>query len=92
MSQKYELTFSEISYNCSYGHWGYEGRGGNNYGFEWTCRHKNNVPQGHSWGVCSERYCPLLPREITNIKIFNNKGELVATADKGIYYMNITTK
>jgi len=83
---KYNLTFQEVSSNCGYGHWGHEGRSSNNYGFEWTCRHKNNTPKGHSWGVCCERECPLLPREITNIKMFNGNGKIVATADRAIYY------
>lgn len=76
------MTFSELSLKCGCGKWGYEGRSSDNYGFEWTCRHKSNIPKGHSWGICSERTCPLLPRKVTNLKIFNNSGKLIATANE----------
>lgn len=81
-----DLTFQEISMTCPYGRWGYEGRSGYNYGFEWTCRNKNNIPEGHSWGSCSEGACPLLPRKITNLTVFNGDGNVVISVEEAVYY------
>lgn len=78
------MTFVEYQSICPFAKFGL--KDGYLSEFELTCRRKDNIPAGHSWGVCDEKHCPEfgVKIEMRDIVIRNSEtGEVLAVADSG---------
>lgn len=54
--------------------------------FELTCRRKDNIPHGWSWGICDEKHCPEFGVEINMRDIVARDavtGKVIFTAESG---------
>ena len=53
-----DTIFNIVSENCKYYHVGFdEDRVACD-----TCRHKDNIPAGCSWGICDKDHCPIFAK------------------------------
>lgn len=50
------MNFEEFQSVCRFAKFGI--KDGYSDQFELTCRRSDRIPKGHSWGKCSELYCP----------------------------------
>ena len=60
------MTFEDFQDICKFAKTGYDMRQG---GCVTTCRRKDMIPQGRSWGVCDKEHCPYVKKdsELLNI-------------------------
>lgn len=78
------MTFVEYQSDCPFAKFGL--KDGYLSEFELTCRRKDNIPAGHSWGVCDEEHCPEfgVKIEMRDIVVRNAEiGEIIAVAESG---------
>ena len=55
--------------------------------FEQTCRRRDNIPAGYSWGVCDEAHCPEFGEELVMkdvVAMDSDTGEVIFTADEAV--------
>ena len=57
-----QMTFEQLKNICKYCEWGFDPL--EDPSRLLTCRNKDNIPQGSSWGNCNISECPLLKREV----------------------------
>ena len=50
------MNFSTFQENCKYAAFAFKDY--SHAEAELTCRKPDRKPQGHSWGICNEAYCP----------------------------------
>lgn len=56
-----QMNFEQLRSMCKYCQWGFDEQ---QYPpRQLTCRNKDNIPQGSSWGNCNIKECPLLKWE-----------------------------
>lgn len=63
------MDFKTLRENCKHEHPGYN----DDHQLEFTCRHKDNTPPGHSWGPCDEAHCPILKSKKRVVVIIGEK-------------------
>lgn len=49
-----------------------------------TCRRKDMIPEGESWGKCDEKHCPYFPKIVNNLVCMDRNGEILFTAKEAI--------
>lgn len=76
------LTFQSNCRSCKFGL-----KDGYLSEFELTCRRPDNIPRGHSWGICDEEHCPEFGVVINmkNITVYDADSlEVIGKAAEGM--------
>ena len=59
--------------------------------FEPTCRRKDRIPKGSSWGTCDEQHCPYYGIKIGPGVLFMN-GKKLADVESGRMVLGVVQK
>lgn len=51
-----DIKFEDFKYHCRHGHDAYD----EDHNCIYTCRHKGNKTNIHSWGDCNKEVCPII--------------------------------
>ena len=76
------LTFQSNCRSCKFGL-----KDGYLSEFELTCRRCDNIPPGHSWGICDEEHCPEfgVVIDMKDIRVYDAEThEIIGKADSGV--------
>lgn len=82
------MNFKTFQSACKYMKYGCNECCGSNF-YE-TCRRKDMIPKGHSWGICDEEHCPYFPEEVTNLIIAKvDSGQVLFAANEATIHKGV---